>query len=56
MEIWCLNKLLQKGILINKDLEIFCVFNVTEYKIKVHSRKTRSEGMKRTELVKNFFQ
>lgn len=28
----------QKGIVINTDLEIFCVFNVTEVKIKVHSK------------------
>jgi hypothetical protein len=62
MELWCLNKLeeigseMQKRIVINKDLEIFCVFNITEYKIKVHSRKTHSEGMKRSELVKSFFQ
>lgn len=47
---------MQKGTVINKDQEIFCVFNVTEYKIKVHSRKTRSEGMERSELVKSFMQ
>lgn len=47
---------MQKGIVINKDLEISCVFNVTEDEIKVHSRKARSEDMKRSELVKSFFQ
>jgi hypothetical protein len=47
--------LLQKGIVINKVLEIFRVFNVKEYKIKMHSRKTRSEGIKRSDLVKRFF-
>lgn len=47
---------MQKGIVINKDLEISSVFNVTEDKIKVHSRKTRSEVMKRSELVKSFLQ